>query len=1133
MTTRVHGKVQGKHWWMMTASCIALTCGASQVLAQAAPPPLPGLPPLPGSEAPSTDKSATAPGSVAAPAAIAAPSAPTAPVAPAITAPTVTPPTAPVAPAAPVADHSTPSTQDIITGIAPVVAAPAAPPAMPAMPAPAEVGPAALPATNTVPTAAAPAKPTSATLTDDMLQDIPTAPESNLPAGAEMDQKADELLGALSGKKDTKKDDEKNKKSGKKSSEKKDKKSSAKSEKSNAEKSDDADLPSADDVAEDEPEKDKKLGKKSSSKKPKDKASELPEELVPSHSRNVNTQVASIDDGDKYILSAALAGNMDGLRALLNIGKSPNLQDSRGNTPLMLAALADRRSALHLLLERNANPNMQNDHGLTAMHIAVHKGNISIVRRLLSEPSLDLEIKNENGDTALMVALAAQQSSIARLLMTAGANVNTQNNRGYTPLHLSSYLGMFHTVNMLLQGNANPNLTAKDGTRPIDLARSAGQQSIVARLSGITEAASSNTAITTDDQPQMPGSMKNSRAADRAKKPASAPIPASAPMIETLPVITPKAEPKAEAPSSLSGPEVKAIAEAKEKPAAKSSKKDKKSKELPASMRGDHHEPAAEKAPVMSTPAVTPLPIAPAAPAPSKNGKPVAHVIQVQPSPTTVAAMNATPMVPVEVPAAETTPAAAPAMPEIPAPKTKVPEVTAPEIQPPHIVNTVPSAAAPALPSSLPEMDEALAANDASLAGVPTAPEQIAEVKANSMKSAYPRSIASGYTQQGSTAQSSTPAPAISTPKFYGDADIQDAPATGQNLDALLNEWIAADKRFNQLNAQEKTYWNGVRKQLQQAFPEHFHAGTPQDQQLLDQYMQRWEALDGSAITTTPVPAKALPKTPAAPANLQGKSAADWQMLADFIEADRNFSRLTILEKHRWNERRKSLMVKFPDHFHAPDAESQNRLNLLMQKWQEFERSPAEQQALQMERAISAPAKRPVPAVQTTPKTTTKKAVKKKPTAKPAEKTAEKPSEKPLATKTTAAKSVPVAPVETSKTPDVPMEKEFDQILQEAPTPAPAPSPTPAPAPVTPTAAPSPTPAPATPAAPSASAPSPTAPAPASEEFMNSKSVEPDFGNAPAAPSPAPAPAAPAAPSPAIPALPTPPGLPPLPGQKQ
>ena len=68
---------------------------------------------------------------------------------------------------------------------------------------------------------------------------------------------------------------------------------------------------------------------------------------------------------------------------------------------------------------------------MTALHDAVLANNFDDVLQLLQTPALDVNARDSENSTALHFA---RDTSIARLLIEAGAEVNLQNDEGYTPL---------------------------------------------------------------------------------------------------------------------------------------------------------------------------------------------------------------------------------------------------------------------------------------------------------------------------------------------------------------------------------------------------------------------------------------------------------------------------------------------------------------------------------------------------------------------------------------------------------------------------------------------------------------------------------------------------------------------------
>ncbi|CAI7573042.1 unnamed protein product [Penicillium bialowiezense] len=168
----------------------------------------------------------------------------------------------------------------------------------------------------------------------------------------------------------------------------------------------------------------------------------------------------------------AIDSGEDMLRLLLEAGANPNVQVPTGSTPLMQATISKKPKAVQLLLDYGAlidtpTPSDSSSPGLTAFVEAILSGDHGLVRQLadaganleakvgegsypihwaLSKGTLrplleyrkriDIEKRDSDGDTALIYASRLQdvQMDDLRLLINAGANVNTQNDEGLTPL---------------------------------------------------------------------------------------------------------------------------------------------------------------------------------------------------------------------------------------------------------------------------------------------------------------------------------------------------------------------------------------------------------------------------------------------------------------------------------------------------------------------------------------------------------------------------------------------------------------------------------------------------------------------------------------------------------------------------
>jgi len=115
-----------------------------------------------------------------------------------------------------------------------------------------------------------------------------------------------------------------------------------------------------------------------------------------------------------------------------------------------------------MLLNKGANVNVKNNDGISALHIAVKNHHIEIVELLLKYGAR-INSRDNKGKTALHYACVSSHRNAIKLLLKYGARVNSQDNYGRTALHYACFKGHILAVDELLKHGSDINVMSKKG----------------------------------------------------------------------------------------------------------------------------------------------------------------------------------------------------------------------------------------------------------------------------------------------------------------------------------------------------------------------------------------------------------------------------------------------------------------------------------------------------------------------------------------------------------------------------------------------------------------------------------------------------------------------------------------------
>lgn len=110
-----------------------------------------------------------------------------------------------------------------------------------------------------------------------------------------------------------------------------------------------------------------------------------------------------------------------------------------GMTPLMLAALQGNSDFVKKLIEAGGDINLKNDDGNNALWFAAVSESIEIINILINN-DIDINNTNINGVTTLIYAASAGKITMVKTLVDAGADVSVTTEDGFNALDLASNL---------------------------------------------------------------------------------------------------------------------------------------------------------------------------------------------------------------------------------------------------------------------------------------------------------------------------------------------------------------------------------------------------------------------------------------------------------------------------------------------------------------------------------------------------------------------------------------------------------------------------------------------------------------------------------------------------------------------
>ena len=132
-----------------------------------------------------------------------------------------------------------------------------------------------------------------------------------------------------------------------------------------------------------------------------------------------------------------------------------------------IAVRNDNVRAVQALLQRGFDANTRNPDGLPGLMLALREPSPNVAQALLDWPKTDVEARNAQDESPLMIAALKGERALAEKLIARDADVNKT---GWTPLHYAASGGHLELIRLLLEHYAYIDAESPNGSTPLMMA---------------------------------------------------------------------------------------------------------------------------------------------------------------------------------------------------------------------------------------------------------------------------------------------------------------------------------------------------------------------------------------------------------------------------------------------------------------------------------------------------------------------------------------------------------------------------------------------------------------------------------------------------------------------------------------
>lgn len=204
---------------------------------------------------------------------------------------------------------------------------------------------------------------------------------------------------------------------------------------------------------------------------------------------NTNIDINHVNNlGWTALMEAIVLGDggesqQETIKLLIEHGADINIPDSGGITPLQHAEEKGYKEIIKILQTEKFNrlSETNRNHMKEQFFQAANQGNVTMINTLLSE-GIDINVTDERGRTAAMIATYANQLETVRILIEKGTDINIQDDLKNNPFLYAGAEGYLEILKHTIEAGADPKLLNRYGGTALIPASEHGYVDVVQEL---------------------------------------------------------------------------------------------------------------------------------------------------------------------------------------------------------------------------------------------------------------------------------------------------------------------------------------------------------------------------------------------------------------------------------------------------------------------------------------------------------------------------------------------------------------------------------------------------------------------------------------------------------------------------